>query len=281
VLCRDGIVALVTSHAAYAQGCRGPAPAARARIATDRPVSWPKGRRPSEAALAAGVVLSFFGTDAALSRHGDLARRRPRSVSPVTEDGLAALAETVQPQGWSRCASRSTCRSARPWPRAAAGRGGGGDPRPGQRGHRPAHGRRGRGRRGDLRRRRGRPLQRQMRARVGRQPVPRRRGARPTRSRWSTNCARSACRCWPPPATATTDLDELLDDGSLAAPTAWLFGSEAHGLPPDTPARSTARRPPGAGADLRRRGEPKPGRGRRGVPVCFGAGALHHARTGI
>ncbi|WP_254549013.1 TrmH family RNA methyltransferase [Catellatospora tritici] len=29
------------------------------------------------------------------------------------------------------------------------------------------------------------------------------------------------------------DLDDLIDDGSLAAPTAWLFGSEAHGLPDD------------------------------------------------
>jgi TrmH family RNA methyltransferase len=29
------------------------------------------------------------------------------------------------------------------------------------------------------------------------------------------------------------DLDTLLDDGSLAGPTAWLFGSEAHGLPED------------------------------------------------
>jgi TrmH family RNA methyltransferase len=28
------------------------------------------------------------------------------------------------------------------------------------------------------------------------------------------------------------DLDDLEDDGSLAAPTAWLFGSEAHGLAP-------------------------------------------------
>ncbi len=27
------------------------------------------------------------------------------------------------------------------------------------------------------------------------------------------------------------DLDELTDSGALAAPTAWLFGSEAHGLP--------------------------------------------------
>jgi TrmH family RNA methyltransferase len=28
-----------------------------------------------------------------------------------------------------------------------------------------------------------------------------------------------------------TDLDDLADDGGLARPTAWLFGSEAHGLP--------------------------------------------------
>jgi TrmH family RNA methyltransferase len=27
-----------------------------------------------------------------------------------------------------------------------------------------------------------------------------------------------------------TDLDDLADAGGLAAPTAWLFGSEAHGL---------------------------------------------------
>ena len=29
------------------------------------------------------------------------------------------------------------------------------------------------------------------------------------------------------------DLDSLLDDGALAGPTAWIFGSEAHGLPRD------------------------------------------------
>jgi TrmH family RNA methyltransferase len=32
---------------------------------------------------------------------------------------------------------------------------------------------------------------------------------------------------------APDDLDTALDQGSLAAPTAWLFGSEAHGLPED------------------------------------------------
>ncbi|MEV4533064.1 RNA methyltransferase [Asanoa sp. NPDC049518] len=30
-----------------------------------------------------------------------------------------------------------------------------------------------------------------------------------------------------------TDLDDLADNGGLARPTAWLFGSEAHGLPDD------------------------------------------------
>ena len=33
--------------------------------------------------------------------------------------------------------------------------------------------------------------------------------------------------------TGPADLDDLLDRGALAEPTAWLFGSEAHGLDPD------------------------------------------------
>nr|WP_234971445.1 RNA methyltransferase [Jatrophihabitans endophyticus] len=32
---------------------------------------------------------------------------------------------------------------------------------------------------------------------------------------------------------AARDLDDLSDDGTLAGPTAWLFGTEAHGLPED------------------------------------------------
>jgi TrmH family RNA methyltransferase len=31
--------------------------------------------------------------------------------------------------------------------------------------------------------------------------------------------------------TAEADLDDLLDQGVLAAPTAWVLGTEAHGLP--------------------------------------------------
>ncbi|MBQ1069169.1 RNA methyltransferase, partial [Micromonospora sp. D75] len=38
-----------------------------------------------------------------------------------------------------------------------------------------------------------------------------------------------------------SDLDDLADAGRLAAPTAWLFGSEAHGLPEELTAAADAR----------------------------------------
>ncbi|WTY81427.1 RNA methyltransferase [Micromonospora sp. NBC_01405] len=38
-----------------------------------------------------------------------------------------------------------------------------------------------------------------------------------------------------------SDLDDLADAGRLAAPTAWLFGSEAHGLPEELAAAADAR----------------------------------------
>jgi RNA methyltransferase, TrmH family len=45
--------------------------------------------------------------------------------------------------------------------------------------------------------------------------------------------------------TGARDLDQLADDGTLAAPTLWLFGNEAHGLPDAvlTAADATARVP--------------------------------------
>ena len=46
-------------------------------------------------ALAAGVVVELFGTAGAASRYADLAG----AISPVTDEALAALAETVHPQG--------------------------------------------------------------------------------------------------------------------------------------------------------------------------------------
>ncbi|WP_328459937.1 RNA methyltransferase [Actinoplanes sp. NBC_00393] len=49
-------------------------------------------------ALAAGVVLELFGTGSALDRYPELVAQAPE-VSPVTDDALNALAETVHPQG--------------------------------------------------------------------------------------------------------------------------------------------------------------------------------------
>ena len=57
-----------------------------------------EGPQAVRSALAAGVVRELFGTDAALARHADLAAEAPL-VSPVTEEAMAALAETVHPQG--------------------------------------------------------------------------------------------------------------------------------------------------------------------------------------
>jgi TrmH family RNA methyltransferase len=42
-------------------------------------------------------------------------------------------------------------------------------------------------------------------------------------------------------AGGETDLDQLAGSGGLATPTAWLFGSEAHGLPPELAAVADAR----------------------------------------
>ncbi len=49
-------------------------------------------------ALIAGVVVELFGTEPALARHAELAAKAG-VVSPVTDEALAALAETVHPQG--------------------------------------------------------------------------------------------------------------------------------------------------------------------------------------
>ncbi|GIM66486.1 TrmH family RNA methyltransferase [Winogradskya consettensis] len=57
-----------------------------------------EGPQAVRSALAAGVVLELFGTPEALNRYGDLAIEAP-VVSPVDDDAIAALTETVQPQG--------------------------------------------------------------------------------------------------------------------------------------------------------------------------------------
>lgn len=179
-------------------------------------------------ALTAGVVLELFGTDAALSRHADLVAQAP-AVSPVTDDALAALAETVQPQGLvAVCAQVDAPLTAALDKRLvavvadirdpgnagtilrtadAAGAGAvvfAGDAVD------PYNGKCVRASAGSL-----------FHVDVVRDP--------------SSAAVVSALRNAGVQVLAATgygddDLDDLLDDGTLARPTAWLFGSEAHGL---------------------------------------------------
>ena len=62
----------------------------------------------------------------------------------------------------------------------------------------------------------------------------------------------------------TRSLDDALDSGALAGPTAWVFGNEAWGLPDEIlQRRRRGRQRP----DLRRRGEPQPGHRRGRLPL--------------
>ncbi|SCL46646.1 RNA methyltransferase, TrmH family [Micromonospora citrea] len=198
-----------------------------------------------EALARPGVVAELFGTPAALDRHAGLAADAARAdvpVSEVTDEALAALAETVAPQGLV-----AVCRHLDvPLERALAG-----GPRlvavlaeirdPGNAGTvlrtadaagagavvfagdavDPYNGKCVRASAGSL-----------FHVDVVRAPDP--------------VDVVAALRAAGLAVFATTgygedDLDDLADAGRLAAPTAWLFGSEAHGLPEELTAAADAR----------------------------------------
>jgi RNA methyltransferase, TrmH family len=182
-------------------------------------------------ALAAGIVLELFGTDAALSRYAELAAQAP-VVSPVTDEGLAALAETVQPQGLVAVCEQVDV----PLPDALAKQ---------PRLIAVAAGIRDPGNAGTV-------LRTADAAGAGAVVF-----AGDAVDPYNGKCVRASAgslfhvdvvRDRSATAVVETlrgagvqvlaatgygddDLDDLLDDGSLTAPTAWLFGSEAHGLP--------------------------------------------------
>jgi TrmH family RNA methyltransferase len=188
-----------------------------------------EGPQAVRSALAAGVVLELFGTDAALSRHADLAAQAP-VVSPVDEPGLAALAETVAPQGLVAVCEQidvPLAEALSKGPRLvavaveirdpgnagtvlrtadAAGAGAvifAGDAVD------PYNGKCVRASAGSL-----------FHVDVVRSPLA-----------VVDQLRDFGLRVLATTGSGDAGLDDLLDDGSLAAPTAWLFGSEAHGLP--------------------------------------------------
>jgi TrmH family RNA methyltransferase len=179
-------------------------------------------------ALAAGAVVELFATAAGVARHPGLTDR----ASLVTEDALAALTETVTPQGLvAVCAVRDVpladALSRRP--RLVAVLAGIRDP-------------------GNA----GTVLRTADAAGAGAVVF-----AGESVDPYNGKCVRASVgslfhvdlvRAADPAATVaelragglrvlaadpygSTDLDELADAGGLGRPTAWLFGSEAHGLP--------------------------------------------------
>ncbi|MEJ3749497.1 RNA methyltransferase [Actinomycetes bacterium KLBMP 9797] len=196
-------------------------------------------------AISAGTVIELFATDGATSRHPEIvaaAERQGGRVSPVTDDALAALAETVHPQGLVAVCGRLDVPVARALARTprlvavlaeirdpgnagtvlrtadAAGAaavvfaGDAVDPYNGK----------------------------CVRASAGslfHVDVVRERDVAAAVAALHA----SGLRVLAATGYGESDLDDLADAGALAAPTAWLFGSEAHGLPADLLAAADAR----------------------------------------
>ncbi|MEV0004834.1 RNA methyltransferase [Micromonospora sp. NPDC050980] len=198
-----------------------------------------------EALARDGSVVELFGTPAALDRYADLAATAARAdvpVSEITDDALAALTETVAPQGLV-----AVCRhldvpleqALARGPRLVAVLAGIRDP-------------------GNA----GTVLRTADAAGAGVVVF-----AGEAVDPFNGKCVRAsagslfhvdvvraddpvrvveALRAVGLTVLATTgygdsDLDDLADAGRLAAPTAWLFGAEAHGLPEELTAAADAR----------------------------------------
>ncbi|WP_328348415.1 TrmH family RNA methyltransferase [Micromonospora sp. NBC_00421] len=191
------------------------------------------------------TVVELFGTPGGLDRHADLAARAAHAdlpVSEVTDEALAALTETVAPQGVVAVCRHLdvplTTALAR-GPRLVAVLAGIRDP-------------------GNA----GTVLRTADAAGAGAVVF-----AGDTVDPYNGKCVRASAGSLfhvdvvraPDPLAAVaalrtagltvfattgygdSDLDDLVDHGRLAAPTGWLFGSEAHGLPGELTAAADAR----------------------------------------
>jgi len=196
-------------------------------------------------AAASSAVREIFGTSHGLTRFSDLIRSAADGgarISEVTEEALAALAETVQPQGLLAVCDQQPVpleKALERGPRLAAVLAGIRDP----------------GNAGTVLR---------TADAAGAEAVV---FAGDAVDPYNGKCVRASAGSLfhvdvvrePDPAAAVeairerglrvlaatghgdTDLDEFADGGALAVPTVWLFGSEAHGLPADLLALADAR----------------------------------------
>ncbi|MBU2666773.1 RNA methyltransferase [Actinoplanes bogorensis] len=180
-------------------------------------------------ALASGVVVELFATAAAFERYAELAAHAP-VASEVSDEGLESLAETVQPQGLVAVCEQvdvSLRDALAKQPRLVAVVAEIRDP-------------------GNA----GTVLRTADAAGAGAvifagdavDPYNGKCVRASAGSLFHVDVVRTAIDVVTPLREAglqvlatsgygADDLDTLADDGALAAPTAWLFGSEAHGLP--------------------------------------------------
>ncbi len=163
----------------------------------------------SEALATGARVSGLFVTAPAQARHAELVAQAQDAgvdVQLVSGEVMSELAQTVTPQGLLAVCDFVDVPLAKVTDgQADPSRPAGERPGPGQRGHRAARRRRGGRGRGDLRRRLGRPLQRQVRPGQRGQPVPpagRGRGAAAGDGRRAA--AALACGSSPPTAGGAT-----------------------------------------------------------------------------
>jgi RNA methyltransferase, TrmH family len=187
-----------------------------------------EGPQAVRSALAAGVVRELFATSSAMLRHADLVALAPQ-VSEVTDDALEALAETVQPQGLVAVCEQVDV----PLADALAKR-----PRlvavaaeirdPGNAGTvlrtADAAGAAAVVFAGDAVDPYNGKCVRASAGSLFQVDVVRARSLDPSDFRTAGLSVLAAT------GYGDSDLDDLIDDGTLAGPVAWLFGSEAHGL---------------------------------------------------
>jgi RNA methyltransferase, TrmH family len=194
-----------------------------------------------QAVREATGIVELFGTGEALSRYPELAQRAP-VVSLVTEDALAALADTVNPQGLvAVCEFLDTplATALARQPRLVAGLVEIRDP--GNAGTvlrtadaagagavvfagdavDPYNGKCVRASAGSL-----------FHVEVARTPDP---------LALVDTLRRAGLRVLAADGYGEADLEDMADAGQLAHPTAWLFGSEARGLPDEVAAACDAR----------------------------------------
>lgn len=195
-----------------------------------------EGPQAVSAALEAGVVVELFGTPSGIARHPSLGH----DATPVTDEALAALSETVHPQGLvAVCEQTDVPVSALAGRRLTAVLADIRDP--GNAGTilrtADAAGARAVVFAGDAVDPYNGKCVRASAGSLFHVDVVRSRSAVDV----VTTLRDAGVRVLAATGYGDVSLDDLVDDGSLAGPTAWLFGSEAHGLPSDLLASADAR----------------------------------------